>query len=208
MSGFRGAALLLALLVLPVGAAAVPFDVVVPQEIQIDTTVPSSGVQFEYWGWVVATTDTIQMDDLFMAEIAVEIEQPDSGSTSIEHIAFKNIGVFAPLIPGEVAGFRLDPENAAAYDSLLSGETMKAPDTPFWTTVIGYTTGLVDTLTVTGSVILGGDELSYATTVYFGSFGVLPVVALGQRIPSTPIMVLVQDTTWGSLKSMYLKRDP
>lgn len=204
-------AVLAALVLGSVTAFAVPFDVVVPREIQIDTTLPSSGVQFEYWGWVIATSDTITQEDLNSAQITIEIGGSDA---TVDQVGFKNTAVLAPLIPGEVAGYRLDPENAAAYDSLLSGESLKAPTTPFWTTLFEFnmgptdTTALVDTLTVTGTITMNGDELSYSTTVYFGDYSVIPVVALGQRVSSTPIPVLVRRTSWGDLKSKFLKRDP
>ena len=184
-------------------AIAVPFDVIVPEEIRINTTAVV-GVCFHHWGWVVATKETISQMDLDGARVSIE---SDPMTISISQDGFSNVFLIAPLDSSEVAGVRLDPENASAYDSLLTmGETIKDPSISLFTTEIIFPSGHVDTVTATGTLIIAGHELTYTTQIVFGSFGPVPTVTKGQRISATAIPVMVSPATWGELKTRFLNQ--
>jgi len=174
-------------------AIAVPFDVVVPEEIQIDTAAPQVGVCFHHWGWVIATEQTITQTDLDFGTVSLDT---DSLTVSISQDGFSNTFLVAPLDSLEVAGLWLDPENASAYDSLLFvGETMKDPSISLFTTEIIFPPDYADTVIASGTMIIAGHELSYTTRIVFGSFGPVPTVTRGQRITATPIPVPVSPVT-------------
>jgi hypothetical protein len=186
------------------GAGAAPFDVVVPQEIRVDTTSPAFKVRFEHWGWIAATGDSLGWQDLEQAVLTADFE---TAAVAIDQGGFENLGSLAPLLLGEVAGLRLDPGNAAAYDSLLlGGETLKAPSLGLFPTTIVFPEGYADTATVTATITMAGEELEYTTTVIFGEFGLLrPEVTVGQRVSSVPIPAPAVSVSWGALKARFLE---
>ena len=189
----------------PKPAIAVPFDVIVPEEIRIDTSAPLVGVCFHHWGWVVATKETIFQIDLDGATVSIKT---DSTTISISQDGFSNTFLVAPLDSSEVAGVRLDPENASAYDSLLAmGETLKDPSISLFTTEIIFPADYADTVTATGTLVIAGHELTYSTRIVFGSFGQVPTVSKGQRLSATAIPVTVSQSTWGELKTRFLDQE-
>jgi hypothetical protein len=192
------------LLAAATGAAAGPFDAVVPATIQIDTTAPAYRIDFYYWGWIAATADSLTALDLDTAVIQVETEATPA---TIDHGPFENGEDLAPLRAGEVAGLRLHPWNSAFDTLLVAGEALKASGTGFFSTAITFPAGYTDTVTVTTTLTMAGEALSYTTTVIFGELGLLlPLIVEGQRIASAPVPSSTEAATWGSLKTRFLPR--
>lgn len=202
-TGVNGTAVLaaLGLLVAAAAANAAPFAAVVPKVIRVDTTAPAKQITFYYWGWIVATGDSLTQTDMSTAGIDIQL---DKFGASISQ-GFINLATLTPLRAGEAAGLRLDPYNSVMDTLLQAGEALKSPDTGFFSTDISFTGGYTDTVTFTSTITMAGEELTYSTTMIFGELGsVLPVVVEGQRVASTPIPVAVERTRWGSLKARFL----
>jgi hypothetical protein len=201
-TGANGLAALAAAVLLAAGTAAeaAPFAAVVPKEIRVDTTAPAYRITFSYWGWIAATGDSLTQADMSTAQIDIQTD----GNVSISQ-EFTNLGMVTPLRTGEVAGRRIDPYNTVMDTLLEAGETLKAPDTGFFTTDMTFDSGYTDTVSFTSTITMAGEELTYTTTMIFGELGsVVPVVVEGQRAASTPVPVTVERTRWGSLKVRFL----
>lgn len=101
--------------------AALSFDVICPAKIRIENSC-AFGTS---WGCLVATHDTISSEDLQRACLTASSNDPnltvDPGGS------FFNATLFAPLLPGEFAGF--DPSLGRL---LRPGETPKNPSLGFW----------------------------------------------------------------------------
>jgi len=170
---------LLVMLLAGAPSAHAAFDLIVPLEVNIEGGGGTAG-----WGWIVATTDTLTLADLTGAVCTGTF----SGVATVSEIDFYNETMIAPLSPGQVGGQR-DFLNAPAFDPLLNPwESLKVPGTGLYQiTMFGYT----GTETLTASVTIGGETISYSTQVNFvASTPPDPgwqSIKLGQRL-STPVI--------------------
>ncbi len=190
MNRFRHACttflLLLVIWATPGSVFATPFDAIVPSKVEIGTS-GNLGVLFNWWGWIVATTDIISLTDLQNASFTAQIDDPFVSVLLVDD-PFLNPTFFAPLSPTEVAGWRNVPFNSTAYDPLLmGGESLKNPGIDFWHFDFFYPNGHTGTATLTASVSIMDDVVNYTSQVSFGDFGATVRITEGQRLSATPI---------------------
>jgi hypothetical protein len=173
---------LLAMLLVGSPNAHAAFDLIVPLEVNLEGGAGTAG-----WGWIVATTDTLTLADLTGATCTGAF----SGVATVSEIDFYNETLIAPLSPGQVGGER-DSLNAPAFDPLLNpGESLKVPGTGLYQITMFSPPGYTGTETLTASVTIGGETISYSTQVNFiASTPPDPgwqSIKLGQRL-STPVI--------------------
>jgi len=148
----------LAMLLVGATNAHAAFDLIVPLEVNLEGGAGTSG-----WGWIVATTDTLTLADLESATCTGAF----SGVATVSEIDFYNETLAAPLSPGQVGGER-DFLNAPAFDPLLNpGELLKIPivGSPLYQITMYPPPGYTGMETLTASVTIGGETISYSTQV-------------------------------------------
>ena len=134
------------------------FDLIVPLEVNLEGGAGTSG-----WGWIVATTDTLTLADLESATFTGAL----SGVGTVADHGFDSEALVAPLSPGQVGGART-VLNAPAFDPLLNpGELLKVPGVGLYQIGMYSPPGYTGTETLTASVTIGGDTISYSTQVNF-----------------------------------------
>ena len=160
---------------------AVPYDAIVPDVVEIDST----GVPFLIltgWGWIAPTQDPLPAADLTNAQFTATFSDPDVA------VSFLGFPAALDLTVGEVGGSRLANsalDNTAFDALLLPSETLITPAMPFGlslTLTPGYTgTGILDaTLTIDGATV------SYQTEVRLVNGGLRFDVVQAQRVAAVP----------------------
>jgi hypothetical protein len=143
------------------------FDIIVPTDVEIHTTNDQTVSSFGYWGWVVATDNSISLADFLNASLPSAISDP------MVSVSQDFIGEFftAPLDPGEVGG-QSAANNAVFNPFLLPGETLNAPTFGFWSITfdfprsLGHDSGNTPSI-LTSSITIGGETIDYSTNVLF-----------------------------------------
>ncbi|MEM7413819.1 MAG: PEP-CTERM sorting domain-containing protein [Myxococcota bacterium] len=162
-------------------AEAVPYDAIVPEIVEIDTT----GVPFLIltgWGWIAPTGGTLTAADFAAAQFTANFSDPN--------VAISFLGFPAPLDldVGDVGGNRLDSpilDNTAFDPLLLPGETLINPSMPFGLSLT-LTPGYTGTGTLNASLTLDGHTATYSTEVRLVNGGPRMLVVDGQRVAAVP----------------------
>jgi hypothetical protein len=143
------------------------YDIIVPTDVEIHTTNDQTLSSFAYWGWVVATDNSILVADFQNASLSSSISDPVV-SVYQDFIKEQFTG---DLAPGQVGG--KSAENNAVFDPfLLPGETLKTPTFGFWSITfdfpdsMGHDSGGTSSI-LTSSITIGGETIDYSTNVLF-----------------------------------------
>lgn len=171
-----------------VAPARAGYDVIVPSEIEYGTK-GNIGMGMGYWGWVIAGDETLAAGDFSSAVLTGSLDNPDVTCPWQEFI---NAGFYVPVDPGQVAGQRVLGSNDAAFDPLLqAGEvSLLRDDVAFWAVTFYWPADYAGTAMFTGSVTIGGERVSYSTSLILSDFeqDFYARVVTGQRLSSAPVV--------------------
>jgi hypothetical protein len=184
---------LVAVLLVPMGAAtshAAPFDLIVPTEVRL----PSQGIigaTLNSWGWLIAASSTIPYSELVGATATGTI----TGGATIDALnhEIRNEFLFEPggMAVGQVAG--QDVRSALYAPLLATGEALAFDDLNLYDAGFLYPEGYIGTETFSATVRIGGDSLTYSTTIVIGD----PQGGLigAQRVSSRPDQVVPEPSS-------------
>lgn len=179
---------LVAVLLVPLGAAtshAAPFDLIVPTEVHL-RTYSNIGTGLNSWGWLIATSSTIPHSELVGATATGTI----TGGATVDVLnhEIRNEFLFDPggMAVGQVAGQAV---RSSLYGPLLApGEALAFVDLNLYDAGFKYPVDYTGTETFSATVRIGGDSLTYSTTIVFGDFDSEFIAA--QRVSSSPDQVV------------------
>ncbi len=167
-------------------AAAVPFDVIVPEVVELNTFGGSVSSP-TLWGWIVATETPL-------AEAALDAAQVTSLTFSDPLVSVSSTALFtgpafpaAGLLPGEAGGRRGSTggtgstDNDAFFGELQGGEARVSTE-PAWQMRFDYANGYVGTGMLDYTLEIGGASASFTTEVRFLNTGLRFDVVDAQRI--------------------------
>ena len=192
VQGRLGASALLGL-VLVLGAApakALPYDVIVPEVVEINTF--GGGISSAtLWGWVVATQQTLSESVLDAAQTtSITFSDPAvavSSSTFSTGAAFPAGG----LLPGQAGGRQGSTAGTGSTDNdaffgELQGDVRVSTE-PGWQVTFDYPgTSYVGTGILDYTLEIGGTPVSFSTEVRFLNTGLRFDVVEAQRVSVVP----------------------
>ena len=163
-------------------ALCLPFDVIVPQSIEMKSGGDIGGLSTHSWGWLGSTSITLSQTDLEKVTLAGSTHHP---SVTV-HQEFYNEHLIAPLSSGEFGGYSW--ANSEFNDLLQPGEVLKHQDT-VWFFQIDFPVEFSTSVNFTGIVALGDDLLKYTTEILLTGNPNDPFMDIGiaQRLSSMPI---------------------
>ncbi len=148
---------------------AIPFDVVVPETINMDFSL-IAGFDMT-WGWLIATTEVISEYDIWNGTIG--------SNDTVQGV----VNVNGSLVPGQV---RSEGSPYFNYQSLLyPGETL-VDISPFWVANVFASPHVPSSFTSSGSARFGDDIVYYSTQINVGDFD-YGLFVKGQRLSSVSI---------------------
>ncbi len=154
-------------LFLPINIYAVTFDFIAPNNVYLNQDALGPGIGTSAWGLLVATDSTITLGDL---QSAVVIGSIDSSDVTFNNNQPFNETFFAPLLPGEVAGY-VSPGPVVDNSSLLSllnpGETIKNSDVGLTGISLSYPNDFLGTVDFNYELILGDQSVEFTTQLHF-----------------------------------------
>lgn len=170
-------------------AAALSYDVIVPEVVEINTA--GSGVSIStLWGWVVATSQTLGESVLDAATVtSISFSDP---LVTVSSNALATAAAFpaAGLLPGE-AGGRLgstagtgSTDNNAFFGELQGDVRVSAE--PSWQIRFDYPNSHVGTGILDYTLEMGGTPASFSTEVRLLNSGLRFFVVDAQRISVVP----------------------
>ena len=123
--------IVLSLLLIVLGAGqsslAVPFDLIVPADVELRSPAGISGVGSP-WGWVVATEKELSFDQLKGRVFTLSTDNPNvSVSTT-----FNPSTVWTPMQPGDIAGLDHVPFTSAFRELQQPDEVVNPLSSNFW----------------------------------------------------------------------------
>lgn len=166
----------------PQRADCLPFDIIVPQKVELLSNGLNSGVGLSGWGWIAATDDTLSLSDMQDAVLNASIDDP---LVQVGGFGFSNPQNAAPLAPGEVAGHST-PFNGVFNGFLQPGESLHNA-VGFWQASFLFPAGYTGTTLLTGTVALGVDTVTFTSLLVFDSFSTNVTIIEGQRLSSSPV---------------------
>ncbi|MFX0012485.1 MAG: PEP-CTERM sorting domain-containing protein [Candidatus Hermodarchaeota archaeon] len=176
MKNYLAIIMLLFVLVCTSDAGAVPFDVIVPETINIDFSLTTGSVDLT-WGWLIATTEVITTSEFWSYTL-------DSDKVGQGFVNFS-----FDLLPGEV---RSEGTDFMDYDTLLKpGETF-ASTSAFWVANFLHYDSVPYSYINTSLLIIGDHKVSYTTLINVDDFTYKYSIK-GQRLtapePSTLLLL-------------------
>lgn len=162
-------------------ASGVPFDIIVPETVEINSQGGHTGIGATGWGWIIATKESIELNDLENVTFSGSLTDQ---SLRVFGQAFLNVASISPLNIHEGAG------NSTSWNTVFSSlleknETIK--DIPLWQIGFGFPSNYSGSAIFSGTISLGNDTATYSTNVIFGGFSETIFVTQAQRISSVPI---------------------
>jgi len=160
-------------------AFGTPFDIIVPETIEIRSDGVNVGIGTASWGWIIATTDAIELHDLENVILSGTVTDQ---SVTVQNQNFLNESNIAPLNLDEVAGL-IYSGNTNFTSFLEINETVKT--VPLWQLGFSFPSMYSGNTTFTGTISVGNDTASYSTNLIFDDFSTAIFVTQGQRLSSS-----------------------
>jgi hypothetical protein len=159
--------------------AGKPFALIVPSDATVGVGGGENIVETCYF---LATTQTLNLSD-FNASVRTASQTGGSGfAASIEPV---NVGLVAPLAPGQIGGANFSP---VLNSFLLPGETFKNAGATFYQLRISYPEGNTITQTLSASITLIDHKANFTTTLHYNPNTPLGYqVNAGQRVTAVQI---------------------
>jgi hypothetical protein len=164
---------------------AVPFDLIVPSEVQVRTQPGIVGVGTP-WGWIVSTIAPLTFDQLNSKAFSITTDNPSVVVTT----TFNPDTSWTPMQLGDVAGLDVPPFTDPFRVLLQSAENVNPLSENFWRWQIEFPAQFVGSVNLHTVAEIDGWSATYDTILHFGAtFGtdVDPLVIVeAQRVSAVP----------------------
>jgi hypothetical protein len=163
----------------PLAARAVPFDVIVMSELTVNSA--NFGVGFNGgWAWLVATSDTIGTADIQGMTHDLASDDPSVEASSVVF----NQSSTGPLAPGQAAGGSV--AGNSVFGGLLGPGESRVSSAAFLNAGFNYPEDYAGTTTLTGTYRMGDDVVTYSVLVHLSPEAVYSIDAV-QRVSSVAV---------------------